>query len=311
MWCWPPRAGTASVLALIYLLVSRDFSIRYVAEHVDTHLPLGYTISALWAGQEGSLLLWLWLLTCFGAVLLSQRLTLGQPLASYALAVVGVAQAFLAVVLLLVSNPFSRTGVALAEGQGLNPLLQNFWMIIHPPVVFAGYAAYTIPFALAIAGLAAGRLDRAWLGIVRRWTLLAWILLGAGILMGAWWAYQELGWGGYWGWDPVENSSLLPWLTGTALLHSLMMQERRGAFTVWNLWLIVLTFGLCNFATFVTRSGLIQSVHAFGQSNLGYYFMAFIILCFLALVILLNRHRGDLPNGGSWVLCFRARWGSL
>ncbi len=291
-------AGTTSVLALIYLLLSRDFSIRYVAGHVDTHLPLGYTISALWAGQEGSLLLWLWLLTCFGAVLLSQRLALGQPLASYALAVVGVAQAFLAVVLLLVSNPFARTGVALAEGQGLNPLLQNFWMIVHPPVVFAGYAAYTIPFALALAGLAAGRLDRAWLGIVRRWTLLAWILLGAGILMGAWWAYQELGWGGYWGWDPVENSSLLPWLTGTALLHSLMMQERRGAFTVWNLWLIVLTFGLCNFATFITRSGLIQSVHAFGQSSLGYYFMAFIILCFLALVILLHRHRGDLPNGG-------------
>jgi cytochrome c-type biogenesis protein CcmF len=290
-------ASTVSILALIYLLVRRDFSISYVAEHVDSGLPLVYTVSALWAGQEGSLLLWLWLLTCFGAVLMSRRLTLSQPLTSYALAVVGMAQFFLALVLLLVSNPFARMGIIPAEGQGLSPLLQNLWMIVHPPVVFAGYAAYTIPFALALAGLAAGHLDRAWLQTVRRWALLAWILLGAGILMGARWAYQELGWGGYWGWDPVENSSLLPWLTGAALLHALMMQERRAALTTWNLWLVVLTFGLCNFATFVTRSGIVQSVHAFGQSSLGYYFMAFIVLCFAAFIILLTRRRGQWASG--------------
>jgi len=291
-------SSTISLLILAYLLISRDFSILYVAEHVDTQLSLVYTVSALWAGQEGSLLLWLWLLTCMGVGLTSQRPTIGEPLAPYALAVVGAAQAFLAMVLLLASNPFAKAGVALPEGYGLNPLLQNAWMIAHPPAVFAGYAAYTIPFALAIGGLAAGRMDHAWLALVRRWALMAWILLGAGILMGAWWAYQELGWGGYWGWDPVENSTLVPWLTGTALLHSLMVQERRGGLVLWNLWLMVLTFCLCNLATFITRSGIIQSVHAFSQSNLGYYFSVLILFCLLGSAFLLRRRRDKVRSEG-------------
>jgi len=206
------------------------------------------------------------------------------------------AQAFLALILLLVSNPFESLPQAPVEGHGLNPLLQNSWMIVHPPVVFLGYAAYTVPFALALGGLSTGQLGRDWLRMVRRWALFAWLFLGMGILMGARWAYLELGWGGYWGWDPVENSSLIPWLTGTALLHSLMMQQRRRAFRVWNLWLISLTFVLCLFATFVTRSGIIQSVHAFGRSSVGYYFITFIVLCLLALVYLLHSRRRELGD---------------
>lgn len=280
---------------LLFLLLSRDFAARYVYEHTGSDLPPAYTIAAFWAGQEGSLLLWLWFVTLLGAVL-AWRGAWRQRQGLYALAVLAGTQAVLALVLLLTSNPFSVLPTVPAEGQGLNPLLQNFWMIAHPPVVFAGYAAYTVPFALALAGLITGQLDTAWLRSVRRWALLAWLFLGAGILMGAWWAYLELGWGGYWGWDPVENSSLIPWLTGTALLHSLMMQRQRRVSLVWNLWLIGLSFVLCVFATFVTRSGIIQSVHAFGRSSLGAYFLAYIAACLTGLGWLLYRRRAELRH---------------
>ena len=205
-------------------------------------------------------------------------------------------QAFLALVLVAVSNPFESLVAIPQEGRGLNPLLQNFWMVAHPPVIFAAYAAYTVPFAYAINGLFTRQLGDEWLASVRRWSLWAWLFLGMGILMGAYWAYLELGWGGYWGWDPVENSSLIPWLTGTALLHSLLMQQRRKTFKIWNLWLIALTFLLCIFATFVTRSGVIQSVHAFGRSVIGTYFAAFILICLSAFVALLTSRRGQLGN---------------
>jgi cytochrome c-type biogenesis protein CcmF len=288
--------ATLASAALLYLLLTRDLSIAYVSEHVSTHLPTAYVISAFWAGQQGSLLLWLWVLTLMALVLILPRRSWEAPFSPYALATASGAQAGLAVVLLLVSNPFQSLPIVPLEGQGLNPLLQNVWMIIHPPVVFIGYAAYTIPFALALGGLASGELGQGWLRAVRRWALFAWLFLGAGILMGAWWAYLELGWGGYWGWDPVENSSLIPWLTGTALLHSLMMQQRRRAFKAWNLWLITATFLLCVFATFVTRSGIIQSVHAFERSSIGYYFMAFMLLCLLAFVALLYARRRELES---------------
>jgi cytochrome c-type biogenesis protein CcmF len=289
---------TLASAILIYLLITRDFQVQYVYQHVSTYLPTIYTLSAFWAGQEGSLLLWLWLLTIFSLLLARRKEGWSQELKPYALAVLAFCQAFFALLLVFTSNPFATYPTRPTEGFGLNPLLENFWMIIHPPVVFIGYAAYTVPFAFAIAALATGRLGQDWIRGIRRWNLFAWLFLGVGILLGAWWAYLELGWGGYWGWDPVENSSLIPWLVGTALLHSAMTQERRGMFKVWNIALIVLTFVLCIFATFVTRSGLIQSVHAFGESIVGYYFLVFLAIALgLSLGLTLYRRR-ELASEG-------------
>jgi cytochrome c-type biogenesis protein CcmF len=286
--------STIASAALMYLLVTRDFGVRYVYEHVSTYLAPAYTVSAFWAGQQGSLLVWMWLVALLATAMVTRKQVWREALGPYSLAVVICTQAFLALVLLLASNPFETLPATAPEGQGLNPLLENFWMIVHPPVVFMGYAGYTAPFALALAGLITGQLGREWVQEVRRWALLAWLLLGVGILLGAWWAYLELGWGGYWGWDPVENSSLIPWLTGTALLHSLVMQQHRGSFRICSLSLISLTFALCIFATFVTRSGIIQSVHAFGRSPVGYYFMGFTTLSLLAPVRLLYSRRQEL-----------------
>jgi cytochrome c-type biogenesis protein CcmF len=289
-------AGLVSVSAasLMYLLLTRNFQVRYVYQHVSTYLATPYTISAFWAGQEGSLLLWLWLLAILSIFV--QRRAWNQELLPYALAALAASEAFLAFVLVFTSNPFATYPIRPLEGFGLNPLLENFWMIIHPPIVFIGYAAYTVPFAFALAALVTGRLGDEWVRGVRRWNLFAWLFLGLGILLGAWWAYLELGWGGYWGWDPVENSSLLPWLVGTAALHSFVVQERRGMFKVWNIILTALTFALCVFATFVTRSGIIQSVHAFGTSPVGYYFLAFIIIVLVLSLILLYRRRRELAS---------------
>ncbi|NLG51337.1 MAG: heme lyase CcmF/NrfE family subunit [Chloroflexi bacterium] len=309
---------TAAVGLLLALLLRRDFSVSYVYGHTNSHLPLAYTISALWAGQEGSLLLWLWFLALLSVIAVWRQQAIARAALTarsvgaarvstkhapaipqtaalpYAVAALTLNQAFLALVLLAASNPFALLPVTPTDGQGLNPLLQNFWMVMHPPVVFLAYAAYTVPFALAFGGVVTGRFTREWLESVRRWALFAWLFLGAGILMGAWWAYLELGWGGYWAWDPVENSSLIPWLTGTALLHSLMMQERRDTFRQWNLWLIGATFLLCLFATFVTRSGAVQSVHAFGLSSLGNYFIGFILLLLAIQVYLLHKRRQQI-----------------
>ncbi len=281
--------ATIASAVLIYLLLTHDFGVRYVYQHTSTYLPTVYTLSAFWAGQEGSLLLWLWLLAILTAIVALLRQAWSQELQPYALAFLAFSEAFLALVLVFVSDPFAEIPRPV-EGFGLNPLLQNFWMIIHPPVVFVGYAAYTIPFAFAFAALVSDHLDDQWVRGIRRWNILAWLFLGLGILIGAWWAYLELGWGGYWGWDPVENASLIPWLTGTAFLHSVMMQERRGMFKVWNIVLITLTFTLCIFATFVTRSGIIKSVHAFGQSSLGAFFLAFMAIV-LAVIFGLLYHR--------------------
>jgi cytochrome c-type biogenesis protein CcmF len=288
--------STVASAALTCLLLTRDFRIQYVYEHVSTYLPTLYALSAFWAGQAGSLLLWLWLVTLLTATVALWKRMWKEPFGPYVLAVMAFTQAFLALLLLAASNPFQTRPDVPVEGYGLNPLLQNVWMVAHPPVVFMGYAAYTVPFALALGGLITARLGKRWLQVVRRWALLAWLFLGTGIWMGAWWAYLELGWGGYWGWDPVENASLIPWLTGTALLHALMMQERRQAFKTWTVWLISSTFVLCVFATFVTRSGIIQSVHAFGRSPVGYSFLAFILLCLLALLPLVYLRRRELAS---------------
>jgi cytochrome c-type biogenesis protein CcmF len=283
-----------ALVVLVVLLLSRDYQVRYVYQHVSSSLPTVYTFAALWAGQEGSLLLWLWFLSIFGVLVARQRVAWSRTLEPYALVGLSLTEAFFALLLCFVSKPFVLLPARAVEGMGLNPLLENPGMIYHPPTLLFGYAAYTVPFAYALAALLSGRLGNEWIRGIRRWSLLAWGTLGVGILLGAQWAYVELGWGGYWGWDPVENASLVPWLTGTALLHSAMMQERRGLFKVWNLLLVIGTFLLCIFATFVTRSGFVQSVHAFGQSPIGYFFVAFIGLVLVATLWLIVHRREQL-----------------
>ena len=280
-------------LCLLYLLVTHDFSVSYVFAHVNNAQPLFYTLAAFWAGQEGSLLFWLWMLTLLAGWIALRPGASAQVSRPYLLAALSGLLAFLLFVQIVASNPFVTQDTFPADGQGLNPLLQNFWMIVHPPVVFIGYALYAIPFALVIAGLWSGVLDGGFWADLRRWSLWGWLFLGAGILLGAWWAYVELGWGGYWGWDPVENSSLIPWLIGTALLHTAIAQERRGMYRLWVLLLTAFTFLFCLFATFVTRSGLIQSVHAFERSSIGYVFLAFMggLLALILVLLYVRRAR--------------------
>ncbi|MBI2909344.1 MAG: heme lyase CcmF/NrfE family subunit [Chloroflexi bacterium] len=267
---------TIASLALVYSFVSHDFGVKYVAQYSSSDMPLAYVLAAFYAGQAGSLLFWGWLLSLFGAVVVLQEHKSDKPLIPYVFVVMAITQAFFSLLMMAVSNPFERLTVAPPDGGGLNPLLENIGMIVHPPLILAGYVAYTVPFAFAVAALVTRRLGDEWIGRVRRWSLLAWFLLGAGNLLGAQWAYVELGWGGYWAWDPVENAGLLPWLLGTAFLHSAMIQRRRGMFRVWNMVLVILTFNLCIFGTFLTRSGILTSVHTFGDTGLGPFFVAFL-----------------------------------
>jgi len=296
--------STLSAILLLILLFSHEFQVRYVYEHVSSYLKPAYVLAAFWAGLEGSQLLWLWMLTIVTAVLVWRRPTRtndvrwDREMRPYAMAVLAFTQAFFAFLLILLTNPFELLSTVPVEGVSLNPLLQNFWMIIHPPIIFAAYALWTIPAAYAIAALMTGRLDSGWLWGTRRWTLAAWASLGIGILVGAWWAYLELGWGGYWGWDPVENSSLIPWLVGTAFVHSAIIQQRRDMFRAWNVLLAVLTFLLTVFATFVTRSGLIQSVHAFAESPIGWYYLGYIGLVLAVTVGLALARREELKGEG-------------
>ncbi|NLE77258.1 MAG: heme lyase CcmF/NrfE family subunit [Chloroflexi bacterium] len=288
--------STVASVALFALLAGHDFSVRYVYEHTATHQPLVYNLSAFWAGQEGSLLLWLWLLGLLAVALLVNKPLRGQPFRAGTLGILAASEALFALVIVATSNPFAAMGGVPNEGVGLNPLLQNIGMVLHPPVVFVGYAGFTVPFALALAALASGGFDRRWARLVRPWLLFSWLALGLGIVIGAWWAYVELGWGGYWGWDPVENSSLIPWLIATAALHTTVMQERRGSFRIWNAALITLTFILCLFASFVTRSGVIESVHAYGQSAVGWYFSVFIVVGLALAVGFTVRRRQQLAD---------------
>jgi cytochrome c-type biogenesis protein CcmF len=265
-------------IALWKGLVSHDFNIEYVAAYTSRNLPPYYIFSAFWAGQKGSLLFWGVVLSLFAS--LAQLLTPRRyaDLMPYVAGVTSAVVAFFVSVMLFGSNPFERLPFTPADGRGLNPQLQNVGMVIHPPMLYLGYISITIPFAFAIAALLSRRLDTGWIQAIRKWTLVSWLFLSIGITLGMWWAYVELGWGGYWAWDPVENASFLPWLTMTAFLHSVMIQEKRGMLKRWNLGLIVGTFLLSIFGTFITRSGVIASVHSFTQSNVGYFFLAFLVL---------------------------------
>jgi len=269
----------ALVVASISLwkgLVAHDFNIEYVAAYTSRNLPPYYIFSAFWAGQKGSLLFWAVVLSLFAS--LAQALTSRRfsDLMPYVAGVTSTVVAFFVSVMLFGSNPFERLAFTPADGRGLNPQLQNVGMVIHPPMLYLGYISITIPFAFAIAALLSRRLDTGWIQAIRKWTLVSWLFLSIGITLGMWWAYVELGWGGYWAWDPVENASFLPWLTMTAFLHSVMIQEKRGMLKRGNLCLIIGTFLLSIFGTFITRSGVIASVHSFTQSNVGYFFLAFL-----------------------------------
>ena len=259
-------------------LVTHDFSIEYVWAYTSRNLPTYYVLSAFWAGQKGSLLFWALVLSLFASAaqaLSSRRYAALMP---WVAAVTSAVVAFFVSVMLFAANPFERLPFTPLDGRGLNPQLQNVGMTIHPPMLYLGYISITIPFAFAVAALLSRKLDTGWIHAIRKWTIVSWIFLSVGITLGMWWAYVELGWGGYWAWDPVENASLLPWLTMTAFLHSVMIQEKRGMLKRWNLGLIIGTFMLSIFGTFITRSGVIASVHSFTQSNVGYFFLAFLIL---------------------------------
>lgn len=269
---------------LTYSLINHDFSIKYVYDYTSSDLPLFYAVSAFWAGQEGSLLLWGLVLSIFAALLIYQNRRDYDIIYVYVSFIVLIVQTFFIFLMTFVTNPFTTIPAGQADGMGLNPLLQNPGMVIHPPTTYIGYIGFTIPFAYAMASLYLRRRDNWWIKKSRRWTIFAWLFLTIGNIVGAMWAYVELGWGGYWGWDPVENASLMPWLVSTAYLHSVMIQERRNMLKGWNIFLIVLTFELTIFGTFLVRSGVISSVHAFGESTLGSYLLAFIGISSLAVI---------------------------
>jgi cytochrome c-type biogenesis protein CcmF len=267
----------AAAIVLWTALARRDLSFVYVAQHISRSLPLGYALSAFWGGQEGSLLLWLLILTGYAAlaVWLNRR---NRDLIAWVVPVLAGVATFFTFMLCFVSSPF-ETAPAPADGAGMNVSLQNPYMLAHPPLLYLGYVGLTIPFAFGMGALLSGRTDERWLVATRRWTLAAWTFLGVGQLLGAHWAYVEIGWGGYYAWDPVENAALMPWLAATAFLHSVMIQEKRGMLKVWNMVLVALAFCLSIFGTFLTRSGVVNSIHSFSQSPLGGWFLGFIVLC--------------------------------
>jgi len=265
--------------ALIESFLKHDFGVRYVSDHSSFSMPWYYTLSAFYGGQEGSLLYWGLMLAVFSAIFIFTSRRVPAVLIPYVIVTLMAIETFLLMVLTSVSNPFARLpGPPPADGSGLNPLLMDPGMLIHPPMLLMGYMSFSVPFAFAVAALATGKLDSEWLRSIRRWTLAAWSIQTTGLILGAWWAYHVLGWGGYWGWDPVENAALLPWLTATAFLHSTMVQERRGMLKVWNLFLVIASFALSIFGTFEVRSGIISSVHSFAYSAIGSYFLAFLVL---------------------------------
>jgi cytochrome c-type biogenesis protein CcmF len=330
------RAGIASFVAVLIaaaILVTaafkNDFSIAYIYHHSNIDLPAPYKFATLWSGQEGSLLFWSLLLSGYGFVLRLRHKT-DERLFAHASVIIAAVQVFFLLLLIFAARPFATTpGELPLDGAGLNPLLQYPEMVIHPPMLYLGYVGFTVPFAFALGALIMKYPGDKWIHITRRWTMVTWGLLSCGIALGAHWAYYVLGWGGYWGWDPVEVASLLPWLTGTAFLHSVMMQEKRGMLKTWNVWLIFVTFGLCIFGTFLTRSGVVNSVHAFAQSSIGDWFVAFLAIiaatCIFFYVLnrshlrtehhlesLVSRESSFLFNNVLFLLiCFVALWGTL
>jgi len=283
-------------LGLWTALLTHDFSIKYVASFTSANLPKIYTITAFWGGQSGSLLFWALILAGMCSVALWTNRDRNRELMPYVSGTLALVLVFFLATICLGSNPFERLDWIPPDGRGMNPQLQNPGMAIHPPNLYFGYIATTIPFAFAIAALLTRRLDAEWLAAVRRWALLSWFFNTTGIILGMWWAYVELGWGGYWAWDPVENASLLPWLVNTAFLHSIMVQEKRGMLRKWNVTLVVSAFLLSIFGTFITRSGIISSVHSFAQSPVGKWFAGFLIVLIIATAYLVTTRLKDLRS---------------
>jgi cytochrome c-type biogenesis protein CcmF len=282
---------TSAAIALVISVFRNDFALEYIRAHSNIALPGPYKFAALWSGQEGSLLFWAWLLSCY-AFVVRIRHKVDVRLVAYASVILAAVQVFFFSLLNFAALPFAMaSGPVPPDGNGLNPLLQYPEMVIHPPMLYLGYVGMAVPFAFALGALIMRYPGEKWIHITRRWTMVAWLFLTCGIVLGAHWAYSVLGWGGYWGWDPVENASLLPWLSGTAFLHSVMMQEKRGMMKTWNVWLIFITFLLSIFGTFLTRSGVISSVHAFAQSDIGNWFVLFmvVIACVCLFFYVLNR----------------------
>ncbi len=295
--------GTAS---LVYLFYTDNFAMAYVAEHSSRDLPAFYKLPALWSGQQGSLLFWSFLLSVYTFLVLVINRRKHPELMPYVGVILATVQGFFLILNNFVASPFALLGAvgasglpqvqALADGNGLNPLLQYPEMAIHPPNLYLGYTGFTIPFAFALAALLGRYPGEKWIHVTRRWTMIAWGFQSIGILLGAHWAYAVLGWGGYWAWDPVENASLMPWITGTAFLHSVMMQEKRGMMRVWNIWLVFVTFMLCILGTFLTRSGVVSSVHAFAQSSIGQWFSGFLVFIIAVCLIAYFKNRDYLKS---------------
>jgi cytochrome c-type biogenesis protein CcmF len=330
---------TFAVGTLEYFFFTDNFSLAYVAEHSNRALPGFYKFAALWAGQQGSLLWWSWLLSLYAFLALFANRKKHPELMPYVGVVIAGVQIFFLTLNNFVANAFNILGspdtsgvmrvASLGDGHGLTPLLQYPEMVIHPPMLYLGYTGFTIPFAFALAALLGRYPGEKWIHITRRWTMVAWCFQTVGILLGMHWAYAMLGWGGYWEWDPVENASLLPWITGTAFLHSVMMQEKRGMMKVWNVWLVFITFMLCILGTMLTRSGAVNSVHAFAQSSIGSWFVGFLAVILLVCLLAYWRNRdylrGDnqldslVSRESSFLFnnlillaaCFAVLWGTL
>src|SRR5215471_5479730 len=272
---------TCCMLLLIYAFLTFDFSVRYVAVNTNRGTPFYYRITALWGALEGSIILWTWMLSVYTVIVIGRYRHRQPDFYPWVLAVMLGIAAFFLLVMTIPAPPFQRLSPVPPDGRGLNPLLEDTGMITHPVALYLGFTGFTVPFAFAIAALATGRTGDEWITITRRWTIVAWYFLSLGLLIGGWWSYHVLGWGGYWAWDPVENAAFMPWLTGTAFLHSVMIQERRRMLKLWNIVLVILTFGLTLFGTFLTRSGVIASVHAFTQGSIGILFLGFLALVML------------------------------
>ncbi|HEY6289938.1 MAG TPA: heme lyase CcmF/NrfE family subunit [Terriglobia bacterium] len=330
---------TMAVLALEYQILTDNFNSAYVAAHSNRALPFYYKLPVLWSGQEGSLLFWTFLLSIYSALVVLMNRRRNRQLMPYVVSILMGTGVFFSTLILFVANPFMELSISGAggalraftppDGNGLNPSLQYPSMVIHPPMLYLGYVGMVVPFAFAMAALITRQLGDNWIRTTRRWTMVPWMFLGVGIVLGGNWAYEVLGWGGYWAWDPVENASLLPWLAGTAFLHSVMIQEKRGMLKVWNMVLVIATFFLSIFGTFLTRSGIVSSVHAFAQSNIGPFFAGFLAIILLFSVTLLflrldflksenqldsvvSRESGFLFN--NWVLLaavFAVLWGTI
>ena len=320
-----------ATLVLVKELITSNFDVDYVAHYTSIETPTIYKFTALWAGQSGSLLFWIFILSIYSLITIFQNRNRYHRMMPWVLCVILTVQLFFLILTNFITNPFEPTNAdfIVANGLGLNPLLQNLTMAIHPPVLYLGFVGFTIPFAFTVAALLTNEKGSLWVRSIRRWSRVTWLALSSGIMLGGWWAYQELGWGGYWAWDPVENASFMPWLTGTAFLHSIIIQEKKNMLRVWNTILIMLTFALTIFGTFLTRSGVMSSVHSFTESSLGPIFLGFVAIIIIVCAVLIfhglpnlksnkriesltSRESGFLFNNVVFVtMCFAVFWGTI